>query len=678
MAEHVQAALDQMVAPLRDLMDRKIFTEAEIRAIVSRRRESEYLLRRMVARKADFLRYIAAEQTLERLRQLRTAQQKRDHRKSKQEWLQENDDDDENDKDDKDGKDSRRKEQHIGDVHIIQHVHLLYDRAIRKFRSDLALHLQHAEWCKQQKSWTRLGRVYAEALQIFPRQAGLWIEAASHEFFGPNRSIHNARVLLQRGIRLNEQTSEELWIEYFSLELHFAQTLKGRRQILLLEPPRRDEDTTMVTGEDEGATLVSAKEEYKLAAIILRNAIRALPSSVQFRLRFMDTCRRFPTTDFLMEYIQDSMKTDFASEPESWIARALYEAEKQRRRRSRNEDDNDNDSTNNDNPERPSKRARKTRKGDGEDKHDSVLAVLQEAIIDLPTEDMFLKAFRFVQDYRNELLEFEDSDKISESAFVSVELFIDDLWKAAGDYTSSDLAMEHTQYLLTSGESLKAMDTIRKYCTSMPSGTKKVVPAKAWILWASLSPREKQRGVLKRALDSISMDRPDYMEVLLQHFGAQIADDDNDDDDEDDDDESDSCFNRLFDTLQQIILLAPKTTDDVLVVADATRGLDFGLSGTFQAYCAVLDHVVASKKSMRMYQARKVYNAVLFQSTVRLTEENVEDVKAFVDRCLRLEHSDGGDSKRLLRLYDKALEIFSGTSLESLYRQNRNDKAVYA
>jgi hypothetical protein len=687
MAEHVQAALDQMVAPLRDLLDRQIFTEVEIKAIVSRRRESEYLLRRMVARKADFLRYIAAEQTLERLRQLRAVQQKRDHRKSRQEWLHEKDDDgDDGDEQDttkdKDGnRDVKKKEQHIGDVHIVQHVHLLFDRAIRKFRSDLSLHLQHAEWCKQQNSWTRLGRVYAEALQVFPRQAGLWIEAASHEFFGPNRSVHNARVLLQRGIRLNEHTSEELWIEYFSLELHFAQTLRGRRQILLLEPPpsRDNEDQTT-------ATMAAAAEEYKLASIILRNAIRAIPTSVQFRLRFMDTCKRFPTTDFLMEYIQYSMKKDFASEPESWIARALYVAEKERRRclTPRNDD------------EPPPKRAKAAiaTSGDQEENNDSVVANLQEAIRSLPTEDMFLQAFRFVHEYQNEVLEFTGSSDRSASVIKSIQQFIDDLWKSVGDYTSADLAMEHTQYLLRAGKSQKAIDTIQKYCTTTtnltsdkPPKQPKVVPAKAWILWTSLSPREKQRGILKLALDSVSMDRPDYMELLLQHFGAQLAaetynnSDDDDDDDDDVSDSSSSTFKELYDTLQKIILLAPKTTDDIMIVQDTTtEGLDFGLSSIFQAYCAYLDYIVAAcnETTMRMCQARKVYTAILFQSTIRLTEENVDDVKAFIDRCLKLEHTSGGDSKRLRRLYDQAVEIFTGTSLEGMYRQYRNDKAVYA
>jgi len=71
MAEQVQAALDRMVPALADLQERGVLTAAEIRATVRRRRDSEYLLRRREARKADFLQYLQQELALERLRQLR-------------------------------------------------------------------------------------------------------------------------------------------------------------------------------------------------------------------------------------------------------------------------------------------------------------------------------------------------------------------------------------------------------------------------------------------------------------------------------------------------------------------------------------------------------------------------------------------------------------------------------
>ena len=71
MADGVQATLDTMVPALRDLLSKGIFSETEIRSIVKRRRQYEYLLRRRQARKADYFRYIDDEVKLERLRSLR-------------------------------------------------------------------------------------------------------------------------------------------------------------------------------------------------------------------------------------------------------------------------------------------------------------------------------------------------------------------------------------------------------------------------------------------------------------------------------------------------------------------------------------------------------------------------------------------------------------------------------
>lgn len=47
------------------------FLQEEIKAIVQKRRDFEFLLRRRTARKADFLRYIEYEMNLEELRRLR-------------------------------------------------------------------------------------------------------------------------------------------------------------------------------------------------------------------------------------------------------------------------------------------------------------------------------------------------------------------------------------------------------------------------------------------------------------------------------------------------------------------------------------------------------------------------------------------------------------------------------
>jgi U3 small nucleolar RNA-associated protein 6 len=617
MAEQVQAALDQMVAPLRDLMDRHIFSASEIKAIVARRRESEYLLRRVAARKADFLRYIEQEMALERLRELRTLKRKRDHRKSQKQWQEEQDNED-----DGDGKNSKRnkEKEHIGDVHIVQHIHLLFVRAIRKFRSDLSLHLQHAEFCKQQRSSTRLGRVYAEALQIFPKQPGLWIEAASHEFFGPARNIRNARVLLQRGLRLNKQ-SEELWLQYFSLEMHYAQTLKGRRQILQQEK------------EDSAErNLEATKEEYKLPNIVLKNALQAIPKSVQFRLQFMDACKQFPNTEFLMEIIQESIARDFPKEPESWIARALFEAERQ--------------STPTPNEEANSERQNKKQR---REEKDAVVAVLKDAIDEIKTDDMLLQAYRFMEGYLKEL----QHQGATAARIETAGQFVEELWERSKDCISCELAMEHTQFLVNANQEKKALERIKSFCVMQTS-----VPARAWFQWASLSPKDKQRGILQRALQKTSIDSQDYVKILLQLFGAQM--------------EANEPAPELYNTLQRILLLAPKTTEDVVV---ENTGLAFELSSAYEAYLACLMH---SYEKSGIQAARKVYSAVLFQSSAKLSERNVEVVEKFVNLCLQIEkEASDVDKKRLVRLYDTATIIFAGTPLEKIYRDERNENAIF-
>lgn len=131
--------------------------KSEVTSIVERRRDSEYLLRRRVARKTDFARYIEAEKNLEKLRMLRN--KKVIARKIAEEREKQK-------KNGGEGPVKRNTSSSIGDAHIVQHIHLLYVRAKRKWKQDLNWHIQHAEFAKEAKSHAMLGRIYAEALQV--------------------------------------------------------------------------------------------------------------------------------------------------------------------------------------------------------------------------------------------------------------------------------------------------------------------------------------------------------------------------------------------------------------------------------------------------------------------------------------------------------------------------------
>eukprot|EP00934_Nitzschia_sp_Nitz4_P002825 Nitzschia sp. Nitz4//scaffold91_size79674//19895//21748//NITZ4_005357-RA/size79674-processed-gene-0.89-mRNA-1//1//CDS//3329560070//2815//frame0 len=616
MAEQVQAALDQMVAPLRDLMDRNIFSEKEVKAIVARRRESEYLLRRRAARKKDFLVYIEDEHKLERLRQLRTHQRKRDHRKSQEES-------------------EEKPTQHIGDTHIVQHIHLLFVRAIRKFRSDLSLHLAHVDFCKAQKSWTSLGRVYAEALQIFPRQTGLWIEAAQHEFFGPHRSIRSARILLQRGLRINA-TSQDLWVEYFALEMHYAQTLKGRKQILM-------------DGSNDTMELDEPNDEYKIAVIVYRNAVKTIPDSIPFRLRFMDTCRRFPNTQEIMEMIQEPLKEDFATRPEAWITRALYEAEKYSNaangdsnvtlmEQSLADQEEDEAATNEDrvSDRRPAKKSRKK---------DPVVAVLEEGMQVLSSADMKLQAFRFAKEYQES--RHQAGDTIA--AHQAQEL-MDNILEDADEHTSPELALEQVDHFLSLNKTEKAIQVLQLFCES-----RETVSASVWIRWASLSGDDAAEAILRKATRRIPMDHPEHMSVLLQYFGSMLRDTENN-------------LEQLQNVFQQIVLLAPSAKE---LVVEGVEGTSFGIESIYHAYCKYLSYVA---KLFGIKAARKVYQCVLFQSNLSVNETSVAYLKEFIDMSLMLEKANRAHS---LRLFDKVLDLFHDTPLEKEYRLQRSDYAVF-
>eukprot|EP00518_Triparma_eleuthera_P023484 CAMPEP_0197556064 /NCGR_PEP_ID=MMETSP1320-20131121/14508_1 /TAXON_ID=91990 /ORGANISM="Bolidomonas sp., Strain RCC2347" /LENGTH=70 /DNA_ID=CAMNT_0043117155 /DNA_START=158 /DNA_END=366 /DNA_ORIENTATION=- len=67
MAEDVQFVMDSMVPALRDFVKYGLFKEYEVKSLINKRREFEYLLRRMSVRKSDYLLYLTYEFNLNKL-----------------------------------------------------------------------------------------------------------------------------------------------------------------------------------------------------------------------------------------------------------------------------------------------------------------------------------------------------------------------------------------------------------------------------------------------------------------------------------------------------------------------------------------------------------------------------------------------------------------------------------
>jgi U3 small nucleolar RNA-associated protein 6 len=648
--------------------------------IVARRRESEYLLKRRAARKADFLRYIEAEMQLEKLRVLRT----------KQVWKRQHDKEQFKKKNNDNNKPSTKQQHNIGDAHIIQHIHFLFTRVIRKFKSDLSLRLQHAEFCKQARSYLRLSRVYAEALQIFPRNSGLWIEAASLEFFGIPRdddddddqqssssrngekkvvgggAVQPARVLLQRGLRINP-TSQELWLQYFCMELHHLQKLRGRREILQLTEEKVD--------EEEGDLFY---QDATIPIVVFDNAIKAIPDNVTFRLQFLDVCSGFPETEKLEAHVMETITRDFEDEPAAWIARAAFLVNHDKDdpqyvgflKAQNRKGDEDEESSRDD--ETPNKRQRLD-----DTKHDDpVLSVLSTALDKLPTSDMYLQSIRFLRSsYLPKLIE----DGAAERQQEVLEL----LWSLTGRSTekafcSTELVKEVSDYHRDNGNPERALNVLQEFALGQ-----KEVDFDLWLQWASLCCKSEggmsAERVLRMALDRSDVQEKTHVDILLELFGALLTKAK----DTDDDTKAKQLQQELLDLFQRILLLSGGRDVDER---------DISLFCISSVSMACLAFVRQSFERSEDELARNACDMVL-SSTFSASSEGkspaqVEAMKHFFDCCIEFEKSQSKDKeksarkkarRRLRVLLDSAIHFFEACapSLSDEYTLQRDNEVRF-
>ena len=165
-----------------------------------RRTTFERTLVRRQAKKGDFLRYIEYESGVEALRRKRCAR-------------------------------VGKGEHGVSDYSLVRRQFEIYERALRRFKSDVGLWTAYIEAAQREKATTLVGRVVARAIQMHPSNAGLYILGARHEL--ELGSPAGARALLQRGLR----HTDALWLEYAQMELWFVDSVHRRWTVLGLEMP---------------------------------------------------------------------------------------------------------------------------------------------------------------------------------------------------------------------------------------------------------------------------------------------------------------------------------------------------------------------------------------------------------------------------------------------------------
>ncbi|EFJ52487.1 hypothetical protein VOLCADRAFT_102982 [Volvox carteri f. nagariensis] len=209
---------------------------------------------------------------------------------------------------------SRKKS--IAEIAIVRRIHFIYERAGRKFRSDLSLWMRWIEACKRYKSSKQLSKVITKALQRHSTVSELWIEAARWEF-DMNNNITAARSLMQQGIRMCK-TDETIWVQYYHLELLYALKLRLRRRVLGLDDPSAAEDIDEADGQSVAAA--RAVMQGGVARIVYKNAVAALPGRLAFRARFLGVLRGFEYgfVEALLDQVYDSIRQDFGKVEEAW------------------------------------------------------------------------------------------------------------------------------------------------------------------------------------------------------------------------------------------------------------------------------------------------------------------------------------------------------------------------
>jgi hypothetical protein len=96
--------------------------------------------------------------------------------------------------------------------------------------ADSSLWIEFIMFCNRFRSFEKVEKLFARGIRLHPAVIPLWLLAAAHEFH-VNGSVDAARVLLQRGIRLNANATK-LWVELFRLELLYVDKVRARRSVL--------------------------------------------------------------------------------------------------------------------------------------------------------------------------------------------------------------------------------------------------------------------------------------------------------------------------------------------------------------------------------------------------------------------------------------------------------------
>ena len=473
------------------------------------------------------------------------------------------------------------------------------------------------------------------------------------------------------------------------------------------EEEGNDESESEEEEEEEGipTTLLPSQ-------IIYKNAIKAVPTDVQFRLRFIEACRMFPQTKGLEEYIMETVTNDFGTSVEGWVARISYAEEQSGADGSssgrKNKDgvgflgkadedsdedgDGSNSDTDNDGEERPAKKARVE-----SNSSDPALDLLHQALEAVPSSKMYLECTRFLRLRIQNLLdqntdgdEDEDSDshligpnEDAESAAQRHALVLEELYASAKseNVSSTNLLLDQVDFLLSTGQPAKAEQLLSKEADGTSS-------SRIWLRWADISsrmvgnkmtPTSSPVRILRKALKHTPIhERQAHLLILTQFMHQVMMQQPSLKSKE----ELKSLFQKLLLLSQgtsQVKASVKKNKDDNGDDGDEEEAGEVNVGATLLAY---LKYSLLNNTGNTNGNVRSIYTSVLYHSNygntcAGKTEEEWIAMKSFFDLCIQYEVTilDKKERKKsaykmvLCKLYQAAIGFYeSGSGGDSFWR----------
>ena len=278
MAELVQSNVEDMLAEVYELQQHGIFSPGEAKSIIKTRTSYEYKVRRRISRKNDYIRFIDYELKLEKLKRLRI------------------------------------KQFGITDISEgcryrgMQRIHFIFQKSLKKFKTDIKLWMKYIEYCKSIESERSLGLAFVQAIKCNPNNSVLWIMSAKHEL-EVNKNMSAARTIFLRAIKINPD-EEKLWLEYFRMELLNVE--KARKREAILQGVTRTEEST----------LSPDFIDFKTVKIVFKNAFNTLKMNAL--QSFVEVAKLCEGTDSLIQFMFEHALKTKSDLPNVWISLAEY------------------------------------------------------------------------------------------------------------------------------------------------------------------------------------------------------------------------------------------------------------------------------------------------------------------------------------------------------------------